>query len=502
MNSQILSFPFLILFFLFLLILWNKFKTIRNTKLNLPPGPRKLPIIGNLHQLTGGVLHHKLRDLAKKYGSVMHLQIGEIPTIIISSPESAKQVLQTHDLIFAQRPFLLAADIILYKAADIAFAPYGDHYRQLRKICMLELLNSKRVHLFRPIREEEVSNFIRAISSSAGSPINLTKMLHSLSSNITVRAAFGDKCPLDLEEFLPLAQDVLNSVSGLSMADLFPSFKWLHAITGIHYRLRKLHKKVDLVLEKIINGHRISRAASEINIMDEDILHVFLNLQAKGNLDLPLTIDSIKAVILDIVIGGTDTSATTIEWAMSELIKNPKSMKKAQAEARQVFDGKRIIGELKYLKLVIKETLRLHPPAPLLGRKELNEQCQISGFDIPAGTRVFVNACALGRDPNYWFEAEKFIPERFIDNPLDFRGANFEYLPFGSGRRICPGYIFGMANIELALAHLLYQFDWELPNITEKEDLDMTEELGAVVKRKHDLYLIPIPYTINFLQTS
>ncbi|XP_050226623.1 desmethyl-deoxy-podophyllotoxin synthase-like [Mercurialis annua] len=503
MSSQILSFPLPILFFLFFLIswvIWKKPKATRNSKLlNLPHGPIKFPIIGNLHNLIGGVPHHLLRDLAKKYGSVMHLQLGETPTVIISSAESAKEVLKIHDLVFANRPFLLVADIILYKASDIGFAPYGDRFSQLKKICVVELFSSKRVQLFRSIREAEVSNFIRSISSRAGLPINLTKLLHSLSSTITVRAAFGDKFPQDREEFVPVANELLKTMSGLSITDLFPSSKLLHVITGVQYRFEKLHKKIDLMLEKIINGHRISRATSKISTEDEDLLHVLLNLQEQGTLELPLSIDSIKAVVLDIFVAGTDTSALVVAWAMSELIKNPRVMQKAQAEVRQIFDGKKIvdeaiIDELKYLKLVVKETLRLHPVAPLLGPRESREQCQISGYDIPSKTRVLVNVWAIGRDPKYWFEAEKFFPERFMDNSINYKGANFEYLPFGSGRRICPGILFGLANVELALAHLLYHFDWELPNGKKKEDLNMDECFGAAVGRKYDLQLIPIPY--------
>ncbi|XP_050231737.1 desmethyl-deoxy-podophyllotoxin synthase-like [Mercurialis annua] len=497
MNSQILSFPLPIWFFFFLLLLWAIWKKAMNGKLlNLPPGPRKLPIIGNIHQLIGGLPHHKLRDLARKYGSIMHLQIGEVPTVIISSPESAKQVLKTHDILFAQRPFLLVADIIFYKASDIGFAPYGDYFRQLKKICMIELFSSKRVRSFRPIREEEVSNFIGSISSSAGSPVNLTKMFHSLSSAITVRAAFGDKCPLDQEEFIAVSQEVVKMFSGLSIADLFPSSKLLPVITGIRYRLNKLHKKVDLVLEKIINAHRLSISAKTNT--DEDLVHVLLNLQQHGNLEFSLTTDSIKGVILDIFMAGADTSATVLEWAMSELIKNPNLMQKAQAEVRQVVNGKRnvdetITDELKYLKLVIKETLRLHPPGPILAPRKVCEQCQIDGYDILAETRVIVNVWALGRDPNYWFEAEKFLPERFIDSPIDNKGANFEYLPFGSGRRMCPGALFGLATVELALAQLLYHFEWELPNGKKKQDLDMAEKFDGVAGRKTDLYVIPIP---------
>lgn len=196
---------------------------------------------------------------------------------------------------------------------------------------------------------------------------------------------------------------------------------------------------------------------------------------------------------------GTDTSATAIEWAMSELMKNPRVREKAQAEIREAFRGKKTIyetglNELGYLKSVIKETMRLHPPVPLLLPRECREQCKIGGYEIPVKTKVIVNAWALGRDPKHWYDADKFIPERFHhDTSFDFKGNNFEYIPFGAGRRICPGISLGLANIELPLAALLYHFDWELPNGVKPEDLDMTEAFGAAVARRNDLYLIPTP---------
>lgn len=184
---------------------------------------------------------------------------------------------------------------------------------------------------------------------------------------------------------------------------------------------------------------------------------------------------------------------------MCEMMKNPRVMKKAQAEVRQVFDAKGKvdetgIAEMKFLNLVIKETLRLHPPLPMLLPRVCGEKCEINGFDIPVKARVIVNAWAIGRDPEYWSDPESFIPERFLDRSVDYKGTNFEYIPFSAGRRICPGISFGLANMELPLAALLYHFDWKLPNELKHEDLDMTDAYGVTVKRKDDLHLIPIPY--------
>ncbi|KAM3340748.1 hypothetical protein P3S68_028382 [Capsicum galapagoense] len=184
---------------------------------------------------------------------------------------------------------------------------------------------------------------------------------------------------------------------------------------------------------------------------------------------------------------------------MVEMMKNPSTFAKVQAEVREAFRDKATLDEmnveeLKYLKLVIKETMRIHPPLPLLIARECREETNINGYTIPENTKVIINAWALGRDPKYWDNAESFKPERFEQCFMDFFGNNFEYLPFGSGRRICPGILFGLANVYLPLAQLLYHFDWKLPTGMEPRDLDMTESVGGTAPRKSDLYLVATPY--------
>lgn len=201
----------------------------------------------------------------------------------------------------------------------------------------------------------------------------------------------------------------------------------------------------------------------------------------------------------DMLVGGTDTASNVLDWAMAELIRNPRVMKKAQAEVRDALQGKTKIYEadvqgLSYLKLVIKETLRLHPPAPLLLPKECRQQCEIEGYTIPVGTKLIVNAWAINRDPEYWRNGESFEPERFENRSIDFNGTDLNYLPFGAGRRSCPGISFGMATIELPLASLLYHFDWQVPDGMNPEDLDMTDILGATLKRKTCLMLRATTY--------
>lgn len=479
--------------------LLNRWKT-KNPTTNLPPGPRKLPLIGNMHQMTGGPPHRILRDLAKKHGPLMYLQTGEVSNIVVSSPEMAREVMITNGIVFAQRPFNIGFQIMTYNSKDIAMAPYGNYWRQLRKICTMELLNAKRVQSFRSIREEEVCALVKAIASNEGSPINITKKFVALTCDITSKAAFGSKCK-DQDAYLSYMKEFLRLSSGLSLAEAYPSIKVLSLITGMKQKFEKLFQQSDKVVQGILDDHKESLMAETTcqGREEEDFVTTFLKLQKNGDLEFPLTDADIKAVIWDMFIAGTETSSTALTWAMSEIIRNPRILEKAQREVR-TFVGRNknvdeiCIPELKYLEAVFKETLRFHPPLPISFPRASGEKCVINGFDIPANTRVLLNTWAIGRDPNYWSEAETFLPERFLDCSLDYKGTDLQYIPFGAGRRVCPGISFGVPSIVLALAQLLYHFDWKLPNGIKPEDLDMTEGMGVTVSRKDDLILIPATY--------
>ncbi|XP_077214516.1 desmethyl-deoxy-podophyllotoxin synthase-like [Tasmannia lanceolata] len=502
MEFQFLSFPLLLTFLLFFFMLMkigNRSKT-QNPGPKLPPGPWNLPIIGSLHHLLGSLPHHSLLSLAKKHGPLIHLKLGQVSTIVVSSPEFAKEIMKTHDQNFSNRPLLFLAQISMYNQRDIVFAPYSDYWRQLRKICILELLSAKRVQSFRHVREEEVSNLMQSISSANESTVNLSKMLITFSTNITSMATFGNKGG-DHQRFISALKESLEFSGGFNVADFFPSLKFVSVISGTKYRLERLHRMFDGVLSDIIKEHKESkmRKTKQEDHEVEDLVDVLLRLQEHGELEFPLEMDNIKAVILDMFAAGIETSSTVMEWAMVELMRNPSVMEKAQAEVRKVLKGKeRIteseIDELIYLKLVIKETMRLWPPVPLLVPRESIERCEINGYEIPKKTRVLVNAWAIGRDPRYWENPEEFYPERFSNNSIDFKGQHFEFIPFGAGRRGCPGMLFGLASTELTLANLLCYFDWKLPNRMKGEDLDMTEAFSLTLTRKSSLKLIATPH--------
>ncbi|XP_060214645.1 premnaspirodiene oxygenase-like [Lycium barbarum] len=501
-NSYAFNFVSLLLFFSSLFVLVRQWRN--REQLRLPPGPWRLPIIGSLHHLTGTLPHHTFRRLAQRYGPLMYLQLGEIPTSVVSSPSMAKEVLKTHDLAFATRPELTSTKILFYNYKDIGFSPYGDYWRQMRKICVIELLSAKMVKSFSAIREDELSSLISSIRSMRGSTVNMTKKIFLFTNSVTCRSAFGKICK-DRDEFITILKEVLLLGSGFFVADLFPSWKLLHNIRGETSRMVNAHKKVDAVMEDIVNEHIENKAAGKKGngeFGDEDLVDVFLRVKENAELQFPITNDQIKAVIFDIFMAGSESSSTVVIWTLAEMIKNPYVMAKAQREVRQVFKGKQIYGEedlekLTYLTLVIKESLRLHPPVPLIAPRECREETNIKGYTIPLKTRVLVNAWAVARDPESWDDPESFIPERFENSSIDFRGNHFEFIPFGAGRRMCPGMLFGLANVTYPLAQLLYHFDWEPPNGTNPKDLDMTETHGLTAGKKKDLYLIGTEHRDN-----
>lgn len=487
-------FNYCVLALAFFALLWV-LKLIRGSKLKLPPSPPKLPLIGNLHQL-GTVPHRSLHTLAQKYGAVMLLQMGSAPTLVITSADSARDILKTHDIVFANRVQTKASKCI-FGNNDVAFSPYGDYWRTVKKICVLELLSLKRVQSFQVAREEEVAEMMDNIRrcGAKGVPADLGEMFVNISFDIVSRAVLGRKFEKEdgKKSFGEAARDAMELFAAFAFEDLFPKLRWLDYFTGLVSRLNKTKKDLNGYLDQVIKEHKIS----DIDEEKKDFVDILLHLQKDGKLDINLTQDNLRAILTDMFIAGTDTTSTTLEWAMSELIKKPSAMKKAQEEVRRIIGKKSKIeesdlGQMTYMKWVLKETLRLHAPVPFLAPRESSADVKVEGFDVPPKTRVFVNVWAIQRDPKMWDKAEQFIPERFDNSPIDFKGQDFQYLPFGAGRRGCPGITFGMAEAELVLANVLHWFDWKMPNGASGDDLDMEDVYGLVVHRKNNLKLIPI----------
>ncbi|XP_017232783.1 cytochrome P450 71A9 [Daucus carota subsp. sativus] len=469
----------------------------------LPPGPKKLPLIGNLHQLGGLAPHRSLRLLSREHGPLMFLQLGSVPTLVVSSAAMAREIFKTHDSVFSGRPALYAAKKMGYKCSTISFAPYGDYWRQVRKIALVELLSAKRVQSFKALREQEVASMIKSVADSSPNPINLSELTLLQATNFVLRVVFRMKgsdygennAKSEFDEIFHETQHLLGMVN---IADYFPWMGWFNKFNGVDARLDKNLRDLDRFYDRAIQKHRECPHRSGPD-EHEDLVDVLLRIQADPKQDTGLTDDQIKAVLTDMFVAGTDTSSATLVWIMTLLIKNPTVMSKAQEEVRRLVQGKGMVEEsdlpkLDYLKMIIKETFRLQQPVPLLIPRETTETCTVGGYEIPAKTRVFFNATAISMDPQLWEDPEEFKPERFLNSSIDFRGQHFELIPFGAGRRSCPGTNFAVLIIELVLANLLFSFNWRLPDGMNAEDIDMEETIGIAVHKKTPLCLVASPY--------
>ncbi|XVF49752.1 hypothetical protein PTKIN_Ptkin04bG0038800 [Pterospermum kingtungense] len=506
-----MSYPlFFSLLAILFVVLYRRFlsRWTRKTKLMLPPSPTKLPIIGNLHNIRSHP-HRSLRHLAQHYGPLMLLHFGSVPVLVVSSADAANEIMKTNDLIFADRPKSSVFQKLLYDYKDVSSAPYGEYWRQMKSISVLHLLSSKRVQSFRAVREEETALAVEKIRKSSVSafPINLSELFSTVTNNVVCRVALGRKYSEgeDGNMFKKLLSEFVELLGGLNVGDYIPWLAWVSHVNGLNAKTEKVAKEFDAFLdglvEEHINRHNNRKQNKKIRIQDEgqdDFVDVLLEIQRENTVGFPIERVSIKALILDVFAAGTDTTYTVLEWAMTELLRHPKIMKELEVEIRQVCGDKSDVSEddldkMHYLKAVIKETLRLHPPIPLLVPRISTKDVKIMGYDIAQGTQVIINAWAIGRDPQSWEKPEEFIPERFLNNSIDFKGHHFELIPFGSGRRICPGILFAMKLNELFLANLVRKFDWSLPGGAEEKDLDMNETFGITIHKKSPLIAIANP---------
>ncbi|XP_015072149.1 cytochrome P450 71A1-like [Solanum pennellii] len=477
------------------------FKKLNHPKRKLPPGPKPWPIIGNLN-LLGSLPHKSLHHLSQKYGDLMLLKFGSKPVLIVSSPEMAKEILKTHDIIFASRPPLAAGKYISFNYSDMTWASYGPHWRQTRKISLTGLLNPTTLNSLEYIRVEERQTLISRLFPLSGKPILLKHhlalfTLRTINRLIMSETYYTSDASVVTHERLQWMFDEWFVLSGLiNIGDWIPWLSWFD-LQGYVKRMKALRKNMTEFYEYVLEDHKAKRHKEE-NYIPKDMVDVMLHLADDPNLEIKLTTDSMMALINDLVGGGTDTTATTIEWAFQELLRRPNIMEKAQQELDIAIGRERWVEEedfskLPYIDAIIKETFRLHPVCALLAPHYSLEDCNVAGYDIPKGTAVFVSGWSLGRNPKYWDRPEEFVPERFIGNNIDIKGQNFALLPFGSGRRRCPGYSLGLKIVQTTMANLLHGFNWKLGGDTKPEDISMDEIYGLTIHPKNPISLIMEP---------
>ncbi|KAH7435099.1 hypothetical protein KP509_06G049300 [Ceratopteris richardii] len=474
---------------------WKKF----------PRGPPGRPLVGNWDVFFSGSPRQKLMELAKQYGNgdIVGLRMGFRPVVCVCSSMLAKELLHTHDKIFANRPRYDFCQTLFYGYdSAVIFSRYSSHLIRLRKLFTLQLFTPKRLSDLQFIRQEEMRKVISALHRTQTPRLahKVEKIVSDMACNITVRllqsrAFEQDKC----SELNDLVRKLEHSSIPV-LGDFIPWMKWLYF--SKRARERRIHKEFEDVIDKmILDRHQLLRRCPPEEV-PTDFLQVLLSKEGDENPDELLTIEEIKAVILDIFAGGLHTSSATVEWAMSELMSNPRVMEKLRAEIDNVkgLEDKSTlvtdedVGRMPYLEKVIREVFRLHPVVPLLVPRLSTQEVEIAGgeYSLPQGTIAYVNAWALGREERTWGpRVSEFWPERFQEQCLDVKGQHFELLPFGSGRRMCPGMRLGLAIVHFTVANFVRFFEWQLPH--GRSITELSESVGRGNSPSTSLHAIPIP---------
>ncbi|KQK17670.1 3,9-dihydroxypterocarpan 6A-monooxygenase [Brachypodium distachyon] len=473
----------------------------RGSGLRLPPSPFALPILGHLH-LLAPLPHQALHRLAQRHGPLLFLRLGSVPCIAACSPDAAREILKTHEAAFLDRPKPAAVHRLTYGGQDFSFSPYGAYWRFMKKACVHELLAGRTLDRLAHVRREEVGRLVQSLAASAadGAAVDVDAALMGLTGDIVSRMVMGRRWTgddNDTEEMRSVVAETAELTGTFNLQDYIGAFKYWDA-QGLGKRIDAVHRKFDAMMERILTARDAKRRQQKLDqdgceTEGKDILDILFDMHEDEAAEMPLSRDNIKAFMLDIFAAGTDTTTITVEWAMSELINNPAVLRRAQEEIDAVVGKSRLVDEsdvasLPYLQAVAKETLRLHPTGPLVVRRSL-EQCKVGGYDVPAGATVFVNVWAIGRDPACWPEPLEFRPERFLGGGCnagtDVRGQHFHMLPFGSGRRICPGASLALLVVHAALAAMVQCFEWRPVGGGDK--VDMEEGPGLTLPRKHPL---------------
>ncbi|KAK6138656.1 hypothetical protein DH2020_027613 [Rehmannia glutinosa] len=448
-------------------------------------------------------LHLQFTQLAHKYGPVYKLWLGSQLSVVISSPSLIKEVVRDHDTIFANHDPSVAG-IVATGGLDIVWSPYGKYWRDMRKLFAREMLSNNNLQASYGLRREEVRRVIGDIvNTKIGKPIEIGEFVFRTELNVIMSLLWGGL--IDQEErdrlgaeFRVKISKVVDLMGKPNVSDFFPGLARFD-FQGVERDMRSILPGLEQIFDSVIDARMKIMTAGDEN-KDEsrkDFLGVLLELkeQEVGKTS-SFGLTQIKAILLDMVIGATDTTSTTIEWVLAELLDNPGAMEKAQQELTHVVGMNNIVEEshiskLHYLEAVVKETFRLHPALPLLLPRMPNESRIIGGYTIPKDSKVFLNTWSIYRDPQVWEDPLQFKPDRFLNDDtgkFDYMGNNFEYLPFGSGRRMCPGLILGEKMVMYFVATLLHSFEWRLP---EGKRVDLLEQFGIVMRRKTPLFAIP-----------
>ncbi|KAK4859974.1 hypothetical protein QYF36_015258 [Acer negundo] len=507
--SQIVSVTAVSAFVIFVFSLFfisTKVQRNRTKKRAVPEAGGAWPVIGHLHHLGGPEPAHRVfGNMADKYGPIFTVKMGVHRALVVSDWEIAKECLTTNDKVFANRPKTVAMELLGYNFSMVGFSPYGPYWRQARKITTLELLSHHRLEKLKHVRESEKKTSLKELyevwskNKSSGSNkvlVDMKRWFGDVSINMILRLIIGKRCSdsdgwkEDLAIFFEWSGKFL-------LSDGLPFLRWLD-IGGDEKKMKKIAKNLDIVAQGWLDEHKKKKASKDAK-EDEDFMDVMITILQDGAQLFPgRDTDTVnKATCLALIVAASDTTMLTLTWALTLLLNNRNVLKKAQHELDIHVGSERQVNEsditnLVYLQAIFKETMRLYPGGPLLVPHESMEDCTVSGYHVPAQTQLFVNLWKMHRDPTVWSDPGEFKPERFLTTHKDFdvRGKNFEYMPFSSGRRMCPGVSFALQVLQLTLASLIHGFDLETQSNVA---VDTTEGMGMTLVKASPLEVLLSP---------
>ncbi|XP_006366470.1 cytochrome P450 82A3-like [Solanum tuberosum] len=465
------------------------------------------PIIGHLHLLGGSdtdQLPHKIMGrMADKYGPIFGMKLGVHQVVVVSDHKLAKECFTTNDLALAGRPKLMSSEIMGYKQAFFGLCSYGPYWRETKKIATIELFSTRRIEMLKHIRQFEVKSGIKEIHNNWAKNMNLNgvvkmemkEWIGDIVMNTIQKMLFGSsneeeginyKAHKAIRRYFELA-------GAFVVADYLPYLRWLD-IGGYEKAMKEVSKEMDSVVEEWLAEHKTKKIKSgEV----EDFMDVMLSICENKHLPAFDSDTAIKATCMGILSAGTDTTIVTLTWILCLLLNNYEALQKAQDEidahvGKNTWVQESDIKNLVYLQAIVKEALRLYPAGPLSVPHESMEDCVIGGYDIPKGTRLLVNLWKIHHDPNIWKNPHEFKPERFLTThkDVDVRGNHFELIPFGSGRRMCPGISLVLQVVPFVIAMLLQGFDMKRPS---DEPIDMSESFGLSVLKASPLEVLLAP---------
>lgn len=430
----------------------------------------------------------------------------------------AKEFLKTQELNFASRPRLLGSEYTGEGSSGFTFTPYGPYWKFVKKLCMTELFSTKKLNFFSKIREEEIRSLLAMLLEKAKlhEPIDMEIALTALTNNIICRMAMSTRCSADeneAEECRKIVEELIIVAGKLNLVHILGIFRNFD-LFGYGKRLGEIHRRYMVMVERIMKGHEERRkgvqASSSEGYDNDDLMDILMKISEDENAEIKLSRNDIKAFLQDIFAAGTETTSVALQWTLAELIKNPRVFKKAREEIESVVGASKLLEEsdipnLPYIQAIVKETLRLHPTAPVILR-ECNKDCEIGGYDILNKTKIFINIWAIGRDPIYWEDPLEFKPERFFKEVgsaspslIDVNGLQFQLLPFGSGRRSCPGIQLALHVLHVTVASMVQCFDWKVCGSDMKQTkVDMKERPGFTLRMATPLHCIPIIHCTPF----